>query len=126
MALRNLQPAKGKTVASFEPVTSNLTNLDTLTFLNGFFSVAGNLVTVTAAFTTNPTSAVALFSFEMSLPFGIDVTAVADIIGVAGNGNGPEFGGSVIGSIANDTALATSMHEEADAITTISFSYVVE
>ncbi len=126
MSLRNRQPGKGKTTLAYVPTVSAETGLVSATLLNGFFSIAGDLVTCFAAFDTDTTALGGEFSFELSLPFAIDVTAASEIIGTAGNDQGIAYGGMVIGSVANNTALVVSSHDAiASATTTVSFAYRV-
>ncbi len=125
MSLRNLQIQKGKTSQPYSPTVSGETDGTAVIIGVGFLSISGDIVTCQAAFTTTPSVANALMTFELSLPFPINVQNAEDILGVAGNSAGQEYGGSVIGSTGNNTAVVGTTHDAGGEVTTVQFSYRV-
>ena len=67
----------------------------------------GRFATVSGRFTADPTLTATTTSFEMSLPIGSNIGAVADVAGVAVCGNIAAMCAEITGSIANNTAVVT-------------------
>lgn len=67
----------------------------------------GNTVTVSGRFTFNPTLAATATSFEMTLPIASNIGAVEDLAGVAFCGAVAGMGASIVGSVANNTAVVS-------------------
>ena len=120
MALTKL--SRQKLSGDWVPTVSGLTNLDSVTLTSGHFVVVGNVVMCFGTFATDQTTPAAA-TFQLSLPFPLDIQAADEIVGTAGGGV-VGFGGSVQGNVANDTALVTFDTGSAAAqVTTVVFAY---
>lgn len=91
------------------PTLTIVTNIDALTFLNGFYVISGNLVQCYLAASVDPTGG-ATWAFRASLPFGIDLAADSDLIGVCAPSVSGGFGGTVRADPTNNEALFQTTH----------------
>ncbi len=80
MALRNLSPDRQS--GTWTPTLTGVVNIDSITLLNAFFAIHGDVVQCWVAMTVDATAG-SSHQGRISLPFGIDVAAVGDIIGMA-------------------------------------------
>jgi hypothetical protein len=87
------------------PTLTIVSNLAVLTLVKGMFGISGGLVTCWLSATADPTAA-SVYTFRASLPIGLDVVDVDDLIGVA-IGDSIVGVGDVTGVIATDDALVT-------------------
>ena len=90
---------------TYTPTRSAEVNMDAnVTMTQAQYLRVGATVTVSGAFTANPTSAAVATSFEITLPVTSNVGATDDVAGVAFSGAISGQGAEIIGVIANDTA----------------------
>ncbi len=114
MALRNLTP--DRLSGDYTPALTIVSNIAVLTLLKAFFAVSGDIVQVHFAATVDPTSADTVFTFRVSLPFGLELASVNDIIGVCSPSLGVGVGGAIKGHLATDTAIVDSAQPVATAL----------
>ena len=81
----------------------------------------GNVVHCFLSATVDPTAGTA-WSFTATLPFGVDVTAVTDIIGAV-SVSAIASAGDVSGVIASDTALVAGLHDDSAQTANAVFAY---
>ena len=125
MSIRNL-PEYRKSGA-YLPTISNVSTTGVFTVNDGCFIVVGDVVTcwvsmqLQADITTK-------YTFELNLPFEIDVLAVSDVMGIVTNVNATgENTGGISASIANDTAVGDmTSGTTADRNCVASFAYRVK
>jgi hypothetical protein len=106
MALRNL--TADRLSGDYSPALTIVSNIAVLTLLKAFFAVSGDIVQVYFAATVDPTLASTTYTFRVSLPFGLELASVHDIIGVCGPSLGAGFGGAIKGHLASDEAIVDS------------------
>lgn len=108
MALWNLRSSKRG--GSYIPVAANVTNVTTIAYQNALFSVDGPLVQVWGAYLIDADAA-GVTEFSVTLPFGKDIEAVFDVVGVtsfsgpSADVTGSTIQGRVFGSIADNLAI---------------------
>ena len=123
MALRNLSPHRQ--AGDWTPTITDVDNVDASVLLNAFYAVSGNLVQCWVAMTIDMTAAAA-FTVRVSLPFGIDVAAAGDIVGLA-SPLIPNGGGAVVGDPTNNEAEITSFNSTLGVETVLaSFAYKIQ
>ncbi len=104
MALRNLPTHKQSRI--WTPTLTDVSNLDTIVLAAAFYSIAGDLVTCWLHATPDPTAGSA-YTFRVSLPIGVDIVSIDDVIGVAIAAQVVGVG-DVEGVVATDDALVTA------------------
>jgi hypothetical protein len=101
------------------------TNLNTATLANAFYTVNGQCVQVYAAVDIDADTA-AFIAFTLSLPFGIDITSVTELIGHTSTEDDPHLGGTVQGAITSNLAAAQGQVSSTGANTIyLYFAYVL-
>lgn len=109
------------TSGTYTPTRSAEANLDSnVTMTQAQYLRVGNTVTVSGAFTADPTTTTTATSFEFSLPIASNIGAVEDSSGVAFCGAIAGQGARISGSVANNTAVVTWLSGD---VTSQSWSY---
>ncbi len=106
MALRNLTPDRAS--GDYSPTLTIVSNIAVLTLLKAFFAVTGDIVQVYFAATVDPTLADTEYTFRVSLPFGLELASVNDIMGVCSPSGSVGLGGAIKGHLASDQAIVDS------------------
>lgn len=106
---------------TYTPTRSAEANLDSnVTMTQAQYLRVGNTVTVSGAFTADPTLTTTATSFEITLPVASNIGATDDAAGVAFSGAIAGQGAEIIGVVANDTA---KIQWNAVDVTSQSWSY---
>ena len=100
------------------------TNLSAATLVTAFRTVNGQCVQVYGVVNADPTTAAA-FSFSVTLPFGMPVTAEHDIIGSCGARGWPNNGGIVRAGITSDVAIVRTAAGDAAVDVYFHFAYIL-
>jgi len=95
----------GLAAGTYTPTRSAEANLDSnVTMTEAQYLRVGNTVTVSGAFTADPTTPATATSFEITLPISSNIAATNNVAGSAFCGAIAGQGAQIIGVIANDTA----------------------
>lgn len=98
---------KGTESSSYTPTPQIIANLDSVTMSAAYFCRVGDDVVVSGYFDADPTTTNTATSFEIDLPLITDITAVEEVAGTAFCGTSQSDGVSILGVVANDTAVFT-------------------
>lgn len=99
---------KGQETGSYTPTASNTANLDsTPTMSAAIYTKVGDHIIVSGYFDADPTTTNTATSFEIDLPIPSNIGAVEDVAGSAASGTAQFDSVSIIGSVANNTAVFT-------------------
>lgn len=94
--------------STYSPTRSAEANLDAnVTMGQAQYMRVGATVTVSGAFTADPTLPATATSFEFTLPVASNIGAVEDCAGVAFAGGIAGLGAAISGSVANNTAVVS-------------------
>ena len=121
MALPNLPVSKHG--ALWVPTLTVVTNIAVLTLLNAIYTINGRVVQCFVGATVDPTAGTA-WQFRCSLPFGVDVVAAKDVMGVCGQAT-VVGAGTVIGDATNNAALIGGLHDDSAEDVFAIFAYKI-
>ena len=112
----------GLAAGVYTPTRSAEANLDAnVTMTEAQYLRVGNTVTVSGAFTADPTTPATATSFEFTLPVASNIGAVEDAAGVAFCGAIAGQGAAISGSVANNTAVVSWVSGD---VTSQTWSYI--
>lgn len=104
--IRGWVPLSSLSSGVYTPTRSAEVNLDSaVTMSEAQYLRVGNTATVSGRFTADPTLTATQTSFEITLPIASNIGAIEDVAGTAVCGTVYGLVASILGSVANDTAL---------------------
>ncbi len=124
MALRNLSPDRQSN--TWVPTLTAGANVAAVVFINGFYSITGDVVHCFLEMTVDPTVITTPWTVRASLPVGVDLAATGDLIGTAGVLDSGGLGGAVTADTTNNEANIDSQNLGAGVETiVVQFGYRV-